>query len=244
MTNQPLLRSEAGGVVTLTLNRPEKLNALSRAIFLELRRNLEEIASDQRVRCLVLTGAGRSFCAGNDLGGLRERDESYSSSFEAETIDLLEALPQPTIAKINGYCFTGGLELALACDLLIAGESAILGDTHGQWGLVPLWGMSIRLPLRVGYAVAKELMFTSRRITGSQAASIGLVNHCVPDATLNEKVSELADEIVANSWGTNQIVKRLLADSQELAPREALQRERTAPYGQPADRSERMRLAP
>src|SRR5690606_21454049 len=119
-----------------------------------------------------------------------------SKHFEPETVDALEQLAQPTIARIHGHCYTGGLELALACDLLIADESARLGDTHGQWGLVPIWGMSVRLPERVGRSAAKELMFTSRRISGAEAAAIGLVDRCVPDAELDATVAALAAEIV------------------------------------------------
>lgn len=89
--------------------------------------------------------------------------------------------PEPTIARLHGHCFTGGLELALGCDLLVAAASTQLGDTYGQWGLAPVWGMSVRLPERVGRATAKELMFTSRRISGTEAAAIGLVDRAVPD---------------------------------------------------------------
>ena len=114
--------------------------------------HLDAMAADTSVRCVVLTGAGRSFCAGHDLGSIAEGERHESPHFEPETVDALEQLPQPTIAKLHGHCFTGGLELALACDLLIAASSTTLGDTHGQWGLAPVWGMSVRLPERVGVA--------------------------------------------------------------------------------------------
>ena len=155
-------------------------------------------------------------------------------------MDALERLPQPTIARLHGHCFTGGLELALACDLLIAAESTKLGDTHGQWGLVPIWGMSVRLPERVGRSTAKELMFTSRRIDGRAAAAIGLVDRCVPDDELDDAVDELAREILANSRGTNRIVKRLIATQSDLGRTDALLHERSLPFGLPDDMSERM----
>lgn len=240
MTGLLVTRRDADGVATLTLNRPEKLNALDPAVFVQLREHLDAIAVDGAVRCVVLTGAGRAFCAGHDLDAIAGHERAPSKHFEPETVDALEQLPQPTIARIHGHCYTGGLELALACDLLIADESARLGDTHGQWGLVPVWGMTVRLPERVGRATAKELMFTSRRIGGREAAAIGLVDRCVPDDELDATVSALAAEIVANSAGTNRIVKRLLVDRAERTRAAALQHEREMPHGRPDDMAERL----
>ena len=240
MADPLVLRHDDGGVATLTLNRPEKLNALNPAMFVALRRHVEALAADDGIGCVVLTGAGRAFSAGHDLGAIAAREPAPSRHYEPETIDLLEELPKPTIAKIRGYCFTGGLELALACDLLVAAGSAQLGDTHGQWGLVPAWGMSVRLPERVGRARAKELMFTSRRISAATAAEIGLVDRCVPDDELDASVAALAAEIIANSWGTNRIDKALLAARSGMPRTAALLFERSLPFGFPADMAERM----
>lgn len=236
-----VVRGDADHVATLTLNRPDKLNALNPAVFGELRTHLEAIAGDESVRCVVLTGAGRAFCAGHDLDAIATREPAPSPHFEPETVDALEQLPQPTIARIHGHCYTGGLELALACDLLIADESAKLGDTHGQWGLAPIWGMSVRLPDRVGRSAAKELMFTSRRISGVEAAEIGLVDRCVPDDDLDATVAALAGEIAANSPGTNRIVKRLIDDRAQRGRHDALLHERELPHGRPDDMDERLR---
>ena len=241
MTEPLVLRTDRDdGLTTLTLNRPDKLNALGPALFVELRRHLDAIANDDSICCVVLTGAGRAFCAGHDLGSIASGERAPSRYFEPETVDALEALPQPTIAKINGHCYTGGLELALACDLLVANESAQLGDTHGQWGLVPIWGMSIRLPERVGRSAAKELMFTSRRITGTQAAAIGLVDRCVADDRLDTTTDALTREILSNSHGTNRIVKQLIDDGTRRSRAEALSHERELPHGMPDDVAERM----
>jgi enoyl-CoA hydratase len=233
-------RSDTAGVATLTLNRPNKLNAITPALMVDLREHLEQIAVDDSVRCVILTGAGRSFCAGHDLTAIASGEQAPSKHYEPETIDALENLPQPTIAKIHGHCFTGGLELALGCDLLVASESALLGDTHGQWGLAPIWGMSVRLPERIGPSRAKELMFTSRRITGAEAAVLGLVDRACPENELDEVVSRLAGEIVENSPGTNRIDKALVRDAGRMARQEALLREREMPYGMPEDAAERM----
>jgi enoyl-CoA hydratase len=235
MSDHLVLRTDSGGVSTLTLNRPEKLNALSRGLFEQLRQHVDEIAGDDSVGCVVMTGAGRSFSAGLDLTAARADGQAFSATFAAETIDALEALPQPTVGMIRGHCLTGGLELALACDLLICAQSAKFGDTHGRWGLVPVWGMSVRLPERVGRLRAKELMFTGRTIDGAAAASIALANRCVPDEQLDTVVAALAAEVVANSWGTNRIDKLLVGSSRDLPRQEALQHERTLPFGVPED---------
>ena len=236
-----VLRDDADGVTTLTLNRPEKLNALNPATFKELRAHLDAVAGDDRVRCLVLTGAGRSFCAGNDLDAIASGEGRAEPMLGPETVSALEELPQPTIAKIKGHCFTGGLELALACDFLIAADSTKLGDTHGQWGMVPIWGMSIRLPERVGIANAKDLMFTARRIDGTRAKEIGLVDQAPPEAELDAVVATLAGEICANSPGTNRRVKLLLRERFERDRPAAIAYERSSPHGMPEDMAERMK---
>jgi enoyl-CoA hydratase/carnithine racemase len=239
-TEALVLRSDADGLATLTLNRPDKLNALTPGSFVALREHLDAIATDDSIRCVVLQGAGRSFCAGHDLAAISSGERAPTPDFESETVDALEQLPQPTIAHIHGHCFTGGLELALACDILIAAESTKLGDTHGQWGLVPIWGMSVRLPERVGRSMAKQLMFTSRRIDGTEANAIGLVDLVVPDGELDGAVADLVAEILANSYGTNRRVKRLLADHDNMNRTDAILHERSLPYGMPEDVRERM----
>jgi enoyl-CoA hydratase/carnithine racemase len=235
-----VLRNDADGVATLTLNRPEKLNALNPPAFSALRAHFDAVATDDSVRCVVLTGAGRSFCAGNDLESIAKGERHETPLFAPETVDVLANLPQPTIAKIRGHCFTGGLELALACDLLIAGSTATLSDTHGKWGLAPVWGMSVRLTERVGPSRAKQMMFTARRVDATTALAIGLVDEAVDDADLDATVDALAAEITANSAGTNRIVKRLVHDRLASTHDEALLHERTSPYGLPDDMAERM----
>lgn len=241
MSEALVIRTDNEGRATLTLNRPTKLNALNPAVFIQLRAHLDAIAKDPSVGVVVLAGAGRSFCAGHDLDAIASHEPAPTPYFEPETIDALEQLPKPTICRIQGHCFTGGLELALACDLLVAAESTKLGDTHGQWGLVPVWGMSVRLPERVGRARAKELMYTSRRLNAREACDIGLVDHCVPDEQLDARIDALCQEILANSRGTNRIVKALIADRDTRSRPDALVHERLRPYGRPEDMGERMK---
>ncbi len=241
MSDDLVLRTDSNGLATLTLNRPEKLNALTSASFVQLRGHIDAIAADDSIGCVVLTGAGRSFCAGNDLNGIAAGDKPPTKHHASETVEALERLPQPTIARIHGHCFTGGLELALACDILVAAETTKMGDTHGQWGLAPVWGMSVRLPERVGRSMAKELMFTARRVDGREAERIGLVDHCVADDELGAYVAGLAAEILKNSWGTSRIDKALIADGLDRPRTDALAHERTMPHGLPSDMAERMR---
>lgn len=135
-------RADSDQVATLTLNRPEKLNAITTEMFIALPGHIDDLAADPSIGVVVLTGAGDCFGAGNDLrqtGGA----SPPTPHFAAETIDALEALPQITIAKVRGYCLTGSLEVALGCDLIVAGSSAEFADTHGRWGFVPVWGMSV-----------------------------------------------------------------------------------------------------
>ena len=129
----------------------------------------------------------------------------------------------------------------LGCDLILVADDASIGDTHGQWGLVPVWGMSVRLPERIGMAKAREMSFTAERISGVEAAAIGLANHSVPLDELDGLVAEMAGQIAANSTGTVSMMKRLITDAQNMDRTDALERERTAPYGRPADMEERMR---
>jgi enoyl-CoA hydratase/carnithine racemase len=161
-TEPLVLRSDDGGLTTLTLNRPAKLNAINPPMFEELRAHIDAIAADTSVGCVVLTGAGRAFCAGHDLESIGAGERARSKHFESETVDAIEALPMPTIAKIRGHCYTGGLELALACDILVASTHAQLGDTHGQWG----WRRGVcRCGCRAGRAGGREEpCATSRRI--------------------------------------------------------------------------------
>ncbi len=236
-----VLRDDAEGVAVLTLNRPDVLNALSPKLFEELRAHVERLASEvDSVGCVVLRGAGRSFSAGNDLNAIRAGERAPSAHFQAETLDALEHLPQPVIASVQGHCYTGALELVLACDLLVVAESAKLADTHGKWGMTPTWGMSQRLPRRIGPLRAKELMFSGRAVSGRDAVALGLANECVPDAELESRTLGLAREIAANSWFTLRTEKTLLREGAGLPPREALAYERAHSPGAGPDMNERL----
>ncbi len=237
-----LLRSDAGGVATLTLNRPEQLNALSPSLFVELRAHLDAIAGQvDEVGCVVLRGSGRAFSAGNDIKAIQAGDRAPSAHFQAETLDAIEALPQPVVASVHGHCYTGALELVLACDLCICAESARFADTHGRWSMTPTWGMSQRLPRRIGVLKAKEMMLTGRVVAGPEALTMGLVNACVADDRLDEATAALTAGIVANSWHTLRADKRLVNEGQRYTLADGLAYERRTSPGAGPDMAERLR---
>lgn len=236
-----VLRSDVDGVATLTLNRPEQLNALSPSLFVELRDHIDAIAAATgSIGCVILRGAGKSFSAGNDIKAIQAGDRAPSAHFQAETLDAIEALPQPVIASVAGHCYTGALEVVLACDLLVAAESARFADTHGRWSMTPTWGMSQRLPRRIGPVRAKQLMFTGTPISGAEAVTLGLANLCVPDADLESETNRLAATIVANSWHTLRADKRLVNEGQRYTLVEALEFERKTSPGAGPDMAERL----
>lgn len=236
-----VLRSDADGVATLTLNRPGQLNALSPSLFVELRAHIDAIAgAAESIGCVILRGTGKSFSAGNDIKAIQAGDRAPSAHFQAETLDAIEALPQPVIASVAGHCYTGALEVVLACDLLVAAESARFADTHGRWSMTPTWGMSQRLPRRIGPVRAKQLMFTGTPISGADAAALGLANLCVPDSELEAETNRLAATIVANSWHTLRADKRLVNEGQRYTLAEALDFERKTSPGAGPDMAERL----
>ncbi|MBH79647.1 MAG: enoyl-CoA hydratase [Gammaproteobacteria bacterium] len=240
---EPLvLRDDTDGLTTLTLNRPEALNALSPNLFVELRDHVDAIADDtDNVGCVILCGKGRSFSAGNDLKAIQSGETAPTRHFQAETLEAIENLPQPVIAAVQGHCYTGSLELALACDLMVAAESAKFADTHGKWAMVPVWGMSQRLPRRVGMIKAKELMFSGRVVSGSEAASIGLANQCVPDEQLMDTTVAMARSFLENSWHTLRSDKMLLNRGLSFTYADGLKFEREETPGTGPDLAERLK---
>jgi len=208
-------RTDKDGLCTLTLNRPDKVNALNVPLFVELRAHVDEIAGQtETIGCVVLRGAGRAFSAGHDLKDIRADEDRH---FQSGTVTSLANLPQPVIVAVHGFCYTGALELALAGDLIITTASARFADTHSRWGLTPMWGMSQRLPRRVGVAKAKEMMFTGRTYSGEEAAAMGLANFCVPDERFDEEVEALARSVLENSWFSNRANKLLVNQGDGMA---------------------------
>jgi enoyl-CoA hydratase len=235
-------REDRDGLAILTLNRPEALNALSPTLFMELRTHVDRLASQiDEIGCVILCGRGRSFSAGNDLKAIQAGEVAPSRHFQAETLDAIEALPQPVIAAVQGHCYTGSLELALACDLMIAARSAKFADTHGKWGMSPTWGMSQRLPRRIGLLAAKEMMFSGRVVSGEEAAALGLANRCVEDDQLMTATEAMARTFLANSWFTLRADKMLVNQGLNHTLADGLAFERTNSPGRGPDMEERLK---
>ena len=218
-----VLRENRQGAAILTLNRPEKLNALNKEMFEALDRHLHAIARQTRtVGLVVLRGAGGHFSAGYDMEEVLDYVRADAKPhYHSEVIDRLANLPQPVISAVQGHCSTGALELALAADLIVAAESSSFCDAYARWGLTPIWGLSLRLPHRVGRAKATEMMLTCRSYSGRDAQAIHLVNLCFADASFETELSALCDDILANSWYANQVNKRALIESDGLTLQEA-----------------------
>ncbi len=174
------------GIATITLNRPEAMNALSRELRGAIAEAFRDLQADNDIRAVILTGEGRAFCAGFDLKELAagsKDDKAFSQ--ETDMQDAIAAFDRPIIGAINGHAITGGFELALACDILIASKEAKFADTHARVGMMPGWGLSQKLPRLIGIHRAKEISLTGNYITADQAELWGLVNRVVlPDELL------------------------------------------------------------
>jgi enoyl-CoA hydratase len=218
-----ILRENKDGAATLTLNRTDKLNALSNDMLEELDTHLDALARESKtIGLVILRGAGGNFSAGYDMHEMLAHVKAHAKPhFHSEIIQKLANLPQPVICAVQGHCSTGALELALAGDLIVAGESARFSDVYARWGLTPVWGLSLRLAHRIGAAKASEMMLTCRSYTGVEAEAMHLANFCFPDDRLDAELATLATQILANSWYSNQVNKRALIEIDGLSLRNA-----------------------
>jgi enoyl-CoA hydratase len=212
-----VIREDRDGATTLTLNRPDKLNALNVDLFRALDAQVERLERETESTGLVIVrGAGRCFSAGHDLGDIAAGERLPRPNFQAGIIERLANLPQPVIAAVHGHCYTGALELALAGDIIFPSANAKFADTHARWALTPVWGLSQRLPRRVGTYKAREMMFTCQTYSGAQAEAMGLANMCVADEVFDAELAVLAKTILANSWFSHRANKRLLVETDGL----------------------------
>ena len=203
-------RKDDNGLCWLTLNRPDKLNALTVDMFRELRAHVQDLYKDESVGCVILKGAGKCFSAGHDLDDIAEGEAVPSRGWHSETLRLMEKLPKPVIAGVHGHCYTGAPEVALAADFILAAQSAKFADTHAKWALTPIWGMSQRLPRRVGIATAKCLMFTAETVKSDEALRMGLCEAVFADESFEADLEAFARKILENSPFSHAANKRLL----------------------------------
>ncbi|MGH7790406.1 MAG: enoyl-CoA hydratase [Candidatus Binatia bacterium] len=216
MTDAVLLIETADGIATLTLNRPQAMNALSRGLRQALSQAFADLAADAAVRVVILTGAGRAFCAGLDLkelgGEAREAGEIEAAVGANDMIATMARCPQPIIGAINGFAITGGFELALGCDVLIASSEARFADTHARVGILPGWGLSQKLSRAIGIYRAKELSLTGNYLSAERAAEWGLINRVVPPAELLPTCRALARDMLSCDPASLLGYKRVIDD--------------------------------
>lgn len=227
-----IIESREGAVVTLTLNRPERLNALNSHLAVALNEALQRIAADDNIRVVVLTGAGRAFCAGGDLALIgKGRQENDSSEIEPilrsgmNAVLKIRTMRQPVIAAVNGPAAGAGMNIALAADLRIASEMATFGENFANVGLFPDYGGTIFLPELVGPAKAAELFYTGEMIGAQEALRLGIVNRVVAVDKLELETKALARKIAQGPPLAVRAVKRSLFAASEEKLAEALARE-------------------
>jgi enoyl-CoA hydratase len=221
-----LLEKHDEGYAIVTLNRPDAMNALSRDLRREFVEVFQQCVDDDTVRVVILTGKGKAFCAGFDL---KELGSDHSDN-AAEEVDnamarVMADFSGPIIGAINGHCITGGFEMALACDVLIASENARFADTHARVGILPGWGLSQKLPRLIGLSRAKEIAFTGAPVFAQQAYEWGLVNHIVAIGELLDRAKKMAEDMCACVPSVLVQYKALIDDGFSLPLKDALIRE-------------------
>jgi len=228
-----LLVDTSESIATVTLNRPQAMNALSSELRRALVEAFREISRDDGLGAVILTGAGRAFCAGVDLKELGGEARPRSGSSDAtgtggDVVGAIEACPLPVIGAINGFAITGGFELALACDMLIASHGATFADTHARVGLLPGWGLSQKLPRLIGVGRAKELSLTGNFLTAERAEAWGLVNRVVDPGELMTICRRLARDIMSCDRPTIRAYKSLIDRGYGMPFSDAVKLEREA----------------
>jgi enoyl-CoA hydratase len=225
-----IIYEKSGGIATITLNRPEALNAFSKEVIEEILKALEDVKADENTRVVILTGAGeKAFSAGADIKAMKGMNalKARELSLMGEKLcDALENLEKPVIAAINGYALGGGLEVAMACDIRIASENARMGQTEINIGLIPGWGGTQRLTRLIGKTKAKELIFTGKIVDAKTAEQLGIVNMVVPTEKFRETVQQFAAELASKAPVALKVAKALINKGSEISLDAAIALER------------------
>lgn len=218
-----VLLEKRDAVGLITLNRPEAMNAISRALRKDFIAAFEQCINDENIRVLVVTGNGKAFSAGFDLKELSDGNEDTAADkVSNDMARVMERFKGPIIAAVNGHAVTGGFELALACDVIIASENARFADTHARVGILAGWGLSQRLPRMIGISRAKELSFTGNPLFADQAYEWGLVNHVVAAEDLVEFAMNMANDMSACVPHVLQQYKALIDDGFSMHFKDAM----------------------
>ena len=232
MTEDLVLLEIEDGVATVTLNRPQAMNALSKALRSQLYQVMKQVDADDSVRAVILTGAGeRAFTAGLDLKELGSEEGALGAAnaegADENPVKAIELCRKPVIGAINGVAITGGFEVAIACDVLVASTNARFADTHARVGIVPGWGLSQKLSRMIGISRAKELSFTGNFLDAETAHAWGLVNHVVAPDELLPLARKLADDMASIDPAFLAQYKKLIDDgySQSFSDGMALEAE-------------------
>jgi enoyl-CoA hydratase len=225
------------GIARVTLNRPDMLNVFNETMIAETQSALEALEKDEKVRVVIIAATGRAFCTGADLTSvdkfisgpvvLSGEFDRFSQSLN-KLFSFVESIKKPTIAAVNGFALAGGLELVLACDIVVCAENAKLGDQHTNVGLIGASGGTQRLPRIIGIRKAKELLLTGDMISAAEAEKLGLVNKVVPAEQLDQAVDELAAKIASKSPLVSEAVKSLVNEGMQVDLQSGIQLERGA----------------
>lgn len=205
-----LVDTSASGYAVVTLNRPREMNALSKQLCTSFSRAVATLEADPAIRVLIVTGNGRAFCAGLDLKELSADGNVSGFIQDNDPVRALNRFTGPIIGAINGAAVTGGFELALACDILLASSASRFADTHARVGVIPGWGLSQKLSRLVGIARAKEISFTGNFVSASEALAMGLVNRVVPPDRLLDDARQLASDMLSAVPGILPTYKQLI----------------------------------
>lgn len=217
-----------GSAGWLTLNRPDKLNSMTRDMVESMTAALKSWRDDPAVRVVVVTGTGRAFCAGADLkqgNAVLQPGEKDSLDIIVEFFDTLRNFPKPVIAAVNGLALAGGMEVVLSCDIVLAAESARLGDAHSNYGVFPGGGGAALLPRKVPDNVARYLLFTGDSLSAAEMKIHGLVNEVLPDAELSARAQALADKLANKSPLVLARMKRVAANANDKTTADAIRHE-------------------
>lgn len=226
--NEKSVLLEVGeSIATITLNRPQRHNAINRELLVQLYEAIENAGSREDVRAVILTGKGKSFCAGVDLEAVQTEKLFDSRGDGRELPEVFQSCGKPIIGAVNGHAITGGLEMALCCDFLIASNRAVFIDSHAKLGIHPGWGVSQLLQQAIGRRRAKQMSFTGQPVSALQALEWGLVNEVVPEDRLMTRVREIAGQICSVNRDMLGKIKALMesGDRMNLKSGLALERE-------------------
>jgi enoyl-CoA hydratase len=228
--NNLVITTTNGAVATLRLNRPQALNAMSEALRIELIAALASLQANADIRAVVLTGEGRAFSAGLDFNELKGAGAQVASGgiVGQALLDAIAAFDRPIIAAVNGFAMTGGLELALLCDVIMASEDAVFADTHAKLGIVPGWGVTQRLPRAIGIYRAKEMSLSGRKVDAQLACEWGLVNRVTAPEQLVAEAQALAQQMAQAEPTAQGVIRDLMDQGWESSIEVGLEQEQAA----------------